>query len=255
MLAALWAWNLYNGRNIFLVALGEPQSLAVLRLPPRSVVALVTLPEVRRRLLSLPRHQRLDLATATLPISASRRVVCDHFEDDLDDPAVRQRKLEVLEELVRGRRRRVVIPSAVDPVAELLRHEGGLLRQSGGEEDGAGEQSEAGEDPAGNRAGRPEEEDEARRWGRLLGEFVVVPVRPEERAAVAEPSQDEAPSAEAPDRDSPEAETSDPEPLAAAAAPPSLRRRLSRLIGTRDPQERFRDGLGWLAPSWGPIPT
>ncbi len=175
LLAALAIWNLYCGRNIFFAEIDKPRSLELSELvegsPARNVVAVLTSPEARRRLLAAPQYLRFDLASAALPVSTPKPVVCDHFEDGLDDPAVRARKLKSLEQLVLDRSRRVVIPSAVDPLPKLTRPEVADQDDTGDE----------GESLAG--IGR----DEARRWGRLLSSFEIAPVSLKEDAATAAP--------------------------------------------------------------------
>jgi hypothetical protein len=189
-LLLLVLWVRYSATRLFFLRISRqvnPLDASVLvERPYRSnVIALIASPFDRREILSSAHYVCVDLATASPGAlleekDSGKPVVCDHFEDGLRDPEARLRKLDLLEELVFEHEGNVVLLSSVDPFESFEWLGATSAREvaekaSPGQEGGAdvGAEGKATATEVGSIRLR---EDEARRWGRLLSAFVLIPV-------------------------------------------------------------------------------
>ncbi len=130
-----------------------------------NVLALLASPIDRRAIMASNRYDYValgdedSLARALEVEGKPKPVVCDGFEDGLEDPVARRSKLQVLEDLVLTHHRRVLILTSVDPFNDLFSF------------------ASPGHDaPTSAPASGAPDDDEQRRWGRLLSRFTLVPV-------------------------------------------------------------------------------
>ena len=189
LLGLLWVWNRYSAYRLFFAKIHsqvEGGGYRIERLDEitRPVIALVASPGDRKQLAARGERPVVDLEgrdretaerlVAGLEPNGGRQVVCVNFEADLENAETRDWKLRMLERLVFDLERKVILPSAFNPLEDLFWFRR-VTAPGAGAATGAGAPTAAIQLTA----------DRAHRWGRLLSEFVVVPI-----AAGAPPSDD-----------------------------------------------------------------
>ncbi len=178
-------YHLFFGRVAFVERVHEPirvsaRDLATGELPGLApgthLIALLTSPRAPAAIVGDRKaYVVVDLLSDKLEdvrermASEDRAVLCTRLTIALEDPAARASKLEILEWLVYDRQGTVVVLSMLDPFQLLF----GRERRGSQPPAEPDSKTRASGSPAGGVSLSPQE---ARRWGRLVSHFVMVPV-------------------------------------------------------------------------------